>query len=99
MPVSSPQRTSFVRFSAVRAEARRLQADPAANEPLAYLDSRGVAYREHDIDTADGQLAFAQAGSASGVPLLLVGEQRVQGFSASAYDALFRQGGLAPKAR
>lgn len=57
----------------------------------AYLAERGLAYREHDIDTADGQLAFAQAGSASGIPLLLVGEQRVQGFSVSAYDAVFRQ--------
>lgn len=57
----------------------------------AHLAARGIAYREHDIDTPDGQLAFAQAGSASGIPLLLVGEQRVQGFSAAAYDAALAQ--------
>lgn len=53
----------------------------------AYLAERGIAYREHEIDTPDGQIAFARAGNASGIPLLLVGEQRVQGFSAAAYDA------------
>jgi glutaredoxin len=62
-----------------------------------YLAQRGVAYREHDIDTPDGQLAFAQAGNASGIPLLLLGEQRVQGFSAAAYDALL--GPLKPSAK
>lgn len=56
----------------------------------AYLAERAIAYREHDIDTADGQAAFAQAGSASAIPLLLVGEQRVQGFSVAAYDAALR---------
>lgn len=63
----------------------------------AYLAERGIAYREYDIDTPDGQLAFAQAGNASGIPLLLVGEQRVQGFSASAYDAALHQ--IKPGAR
>ncbi len=62
-----------------------------------YLAQRGVAFREHDIDTPDGQLAFAQAGNASGIPLLLLGEQRVQGFSAAAYDALL--GPLKPSAK
>lgn len=62
-----------------------------------YLAQRGIAFREHDIDTPDGQLAFAQAGNASGIPLLVLGEQRVQGFSAAAYDALV--GSLKPSAR
>ena len=62
-----------------------------------YLAQRGIAFREHDIDTPDGQLAFAQAGNASGIPLLLLGEQRVQGFSAAAYDALLAP--LKPSAR
>lgn len=57
-----------------------------------WLDGRGIAYTEHDIDTPDGGMAFAQAGSASGIPLLLAGDQRVQGFSAAAYESLFRAG-------
>jgi glutaredoxin len=55
----------------------------------AWLGSRGVAYREIDVDTESGQAAYAQAGGGNGIPLLVAGGQRVQGFSAAAYDALF----------
>jgi glutaredoxin len=52
----------------------------------AYLAGKGVTYQEVDIDTADGLAAYAQAGGGKGVPLLLAGGQRVQGFSPAAYD-------------
>lgn len=55
----------------------------------AYLGAKGIAYREIDIDTPDGLASFAQAGGGKGVPLLLAGDQRVQGFSPAAYDQLF----------
>jgi glutaredoxin len=55
----------------------------------AYLGAKGVAYREIDIDTPDGLASFAQAGGGKGVPLLLAGDQRVQGFSPAAYDHFF----------
>ncbi len=55
----------------------------------AYLGAKGIAYREIDIDTPDGLASFAQAGGGKGVPLLLAGDQRVQGFSPGAYDQLF----------
>jgi glutaredoxin len=55
----------------------------------AFLAQRGVRYQEKDIDTPDGKLAFAQAGSGSGVPLLLVNGATVQGFSPQAYESLF----------
>ena len=55
----------------------------------AYLAARQVPYREFDIDTKEGLAAFARAGGKSGVPLLLVNGQRVSGFSAAAYGALF----------
>ncbi len=54
-----------------------------------YLAGKGVSYQEIDIDTSEGKSAFAQAGGGKGIPLLLVGSQRVQGFSAAAYDELF----------
>jgi glutaredoxin len=54
-----------------------------------WLDVRGIAYREIDVDTESGQVAYAQAGGGNGIPLLVAGGQRVQGFSAAAYDALF----------
>ncbi len=58
-------------------------------EAKAYLAGKGITYQEIDIDTNDGMVAFAQAGGDKGVPLLLAGDQRVQGFSLAAYDALF----------
>lgn len=55
----------------------------------AYLASKGIPYQEIDIDTNDGMAAFAQAGGGRGVPLIIAGGQRVQGFSPAAYDVLF----------
>lgn len=55
----------------------------------AYLAEKNIRYQELDIDTPDGQQSFVQAGSASGIPLLLAKGKRVQGFSKGAYDAFF----------
>ena len=55
----------------------------------AYLADKRIAFREIDIDTDDGKLAYAQAGGGKGVPLLIVGGQRIQGFSGAAYDEVF----------
>lgn len=54
-----------------------------------YMNGKGIAYQEIDIDTPPGMAAFARAGGGRGVPLLIAGEQRVQGFSRGAYDAVF----------
>ena len=55
----------------------------------AYLAGKGISYEEIDIDSNEGKASFAQAGGGKGIPLLLAGGQRVQGFSAAAYDELF----------
>jgi len=55
----------------------------------AYLSSKQVAYREFDIDTKDGLLAFAQAGGKGGVPFLVVDGKSVSGFTVASYDAIF----------
>lgn len=54
-----------------------------------YLATKGVAYSEIDIDTPDGMAGFSQVGGGRGVPLLIAGGQKVQGYSAQAYDGLF----------
>jgi glutaredoxin len=56
----------------------------------AYLGAKGIAYREFDVDTPTGKAAFAPLG-ARGVPVLLTNGQRVNGFSAQSYDAVFSQ--------
>jgi len=55
----------------------------------AYLGTKGITYREFDIDTNDGLTAYAQAGGRKGVPLLVSGSQSLKGFSPQAYDEFF----------
>lgn len=54
----------------------------------AYLANKAAPYREVDIESSQGASSFAQAGGQRGVPLLVKNGQRVQGFSAAAYDAM-----------
>lgn len=55
----------------------------------AYLAQHGIAFQEVDIDTPSGRHAYDLAGGRSGVPLLTVGNRRVQGFSRKGYDSFF----------
>jgi glutaredoxin len=55
----------------------------------AWLASKGVAYREYDIDTRDGMTALVDAGGGKGIPLLVAGGQRIRGFSAQGYEQFF----------
>lgn len=57
----------------------------------AYLAAHQLAYREVDIDTPDGKMAYAQLGGNNGVPQLYVNGRGTTGFSASAYDSIFAQ--------
>jgi glutaredoxin len=57
-----------------------------------YLSDRRISYREVDIDTRDGLSDFARAGGGKGIPLLVAGRNRVQGFSPAAYDDFFGKG-------
>jgi glutaredoxin len=56
----------------------------------AYLSGKGISYRDIDIDTPSGRQAFAQVGQGKGIPLLFAHGERIQGYSESAYDALFQ---------
>jgi glutaredoxin len=57
----------------------------------AYLNSHGIAYDEYDIDTPSGLNAFAhENASGRGIPLLLVGNRSLRGFSELAYDYMLR---------
>lgn len=64
----------------------------------AYLAAKKIQFVEVDVDTREGKNAFARAtGSApvadhqrvSGIPLLVMGELKRHGYSASLYDELF----------
>jgi len=55
-----------------------------------YLAEKKITYQEYDIDTPNGMRAYVEAGGGRGVPVMLWNNQKVQGFSRPAYDALFK---------
>jgi len=55
----------------------------------AYLRSKGISFQELDIDTPGGGRAYFEAGGKRGVPLLMAGGKRLEGFSDGAYDYFF----------
>jgi glutaredoxin-like YruB-family protein len=53
-----------------------------------YLTQKGVPYREIDIERSSaGEAAYRQLGG-NGVPLIMVGNTKVEGFDAKALDRL-----------
>jgi glutaredoxin len=59
----------------------------------AHLAAKGVPYDEMDVETSErGRSEFAQLGG-RGVPVILVGGQRMDGFDASALDAMLTRAG------
>lgn len=55
-----------------------------------YFNSHGVAFSEYDIETSDkGQRDYERLG-AHGVPIILVGEQRLNGFSQAAFESIHK---------
>lgn len=89
-----------------RSADARVTSPPATNDTVlfsaawcgycrqakAYLAGKHVAYREVDVDTKEGMLAYARAGGTRGVPFLLAKGKSVSGFSVAAYDALLATG-------
>ena len=55
----------------------------------AYLAAKSIRNREYDIDTEDGARAYVEAGGKKGIPLLVSGSKRQQGFSPASYDSFF----------
>ena len=60
------------------------------NKARSYFNSHGVAFSEYDIETsAKGQQDYARLG-AHGVPVIVVGNQRLNGFSAQAFESIYK---------
>jgi glutaredoxin len=57
----------------------------------AYLAEKRVVYSELDVDSAEGQQAYAALGSGSGVPVLAWQGERLQGYSRASYDDFFQR--------
>ena len=56
----------------------------------AYFQSHAIAFNEYDVETsAKGQQDYARLG-AHGVPVVLVGRQRMNGFSEGAFEKMYQ---------
>jgi glutaredoxin len=55
-----------------------------------YFEREGIAYTEHDIEkNAKARAAYKRMG-ATGVPVILVGKQRMNGFSEKGFEKIYR---------
>lgn len=60
----------------------------------AYLQARGTPYQEFDVETsAQGQSEYRALGG-RGVPVILVGDQRMDGYSEGTLAGMLKQAGL-----
>ena len=104
LPSSPPSAATLAFLDQLRSGGASPAAAPASAELVlytaawcgycktakAYLAGQGASYKEIDIESKAGAISFAQAGGQRSVPLLVKNGQRVQGFSAAAYDQLLR---------
>lgn len=64
---------------------------PACRQVRRYLEQRGIAFQELDINAnLRAQKALARLGTRS-VPVILVGETAIQGFDRKRLDAVLKQ--------
>ncbi len=55
----------------------------------AYFDANGIPFREYDVEKSQkGKRAFKKL-KAKGVPVILVGKQRMNGFSAASFEKMY----------
>lgn len=54
-----------------------------------FMQSRQVAFVEYDIEQSPRGYADYRALNGSGVPILLIGDQRLSGWSASSFDQMY----------
>ena len=63
----------------------------------AYFVQKGIPFTEYDVETdAQGKTDFAAMGG-RGVPIILVDNYRMNGFSAAQFEQLYNQGNGAPR--
>ena len=59
----------------------------------AYLNSRGIPFQELDVEkSAEGRKEYREL-KGRGVPIILVGDQRMNGYDQSRLEAMLRAGG------
>ena len=61
---------------------------PYCSKARAYFERKGIAYTEHDVEKSPSANAEFKRLGGRGVPLILVGREKMSGFSEEGFDAL-----------
>ena len=59
-----------------------------------YLSQKGVAFREYDVERNEAGRREYKRLNGKGVPIILVGDQRMDGFSRQKLEAMLKKNGL-----
>lgn len=59
-----------------------------------YLSKKGVAFREYDVERSEAERREYKRLNGKGVPIILVGDQRMDGFDRSKLEAILRKNGF-----
>ena len=62
-----------------------------------YLNQRGIAFADYDVQASPAAKAAFGKLDGKGVPLILIGDRRIEGFSPSVYDDALKHAGIAPR--
>jgi glutaredoxin len=61
-------------------------------QAASYMQQKGIAYVERDIETsAENKAEYRQLGGTGGVPMLVFGQKTMMGFSPANFDAAYAQ--------
>ncbi len=83
-PVATSPAKKVVMYSTVRCGYCR--------KARAYFKANGIAYTDYDVETSNKGRQDYQRMGARGVPVILVGDKRMNGFSESAFASLYADG-------
>ena len=64
---------------------------PHCKRARRYLQSRGVPYREYDVETTEKGKQDYKKLNGRGVPLILVGKKRMTGFSPEGFENIYKK--------
>ncbi len=65
-----------------------------AKKTKTYLSEKGVAFREYDVERSKTGRREYKRLNGKGVPIILVGDQRMDGFDRSRLEVILRKNGL-----
>lgn len=76
--------------AAPRVEIFTTPSCPFCKALRVYLEARGIAYIEHNVNATEETRAAFYASGAQGVPVVMIGERVIEGFNPVAIEAALK---------